>query len=134
MSLCFIVCAAVSPLLLFFQEEVPPLSGGRTLEEAMVVVASQGVEEEALSGGITKGVGQPMQGIQIFQDPKALKPPTFQNPQFEQTPSPIQTVLPQMGSSTKTLGGALLSKQMSELCSLIIVFNPSSFASPFSLS
>ena len=89
MSLCFIVCAAVSPLLLFFQEEVPPLSGGRTLEEEMVVVASQDVEEEALSGGITKGVGQPMQGIQIFQDPKALEPPTFQNPQFEQTPSPI---------------------------------------------
>ena len=55
----------------------------------MVVVASQGVEKEALSGGITKGVGQPMQGIQIFQDPKALEPPTFQNPQFEQTPSPI---------------------------------------------
>ena len=100
----------------------------------MAVVVSQGVEEEAPSGGITEGVSQPMQGIQIFQDPEALEPPAFQNPQFKQTPSPIQTVLPQMGSSTKTLGGALLSKQTSELCSFIIEFNPSSFASLFSLS
>ena len=73
----------------------------------MAVTASQGVEEEALSGGITKGVGQPMQGIQIFQDPEALEPPAFQNPQFKQTPSPIQTVLPQMGLSTKNLGGCI---------------------------
>ena len=38
----------------------------------MAVVASQGVEEEAPSGGITEGVGQPMQGVQIFLDPKTL--------------------------------------------------------------
>ena len=100
----------------------------------MATVAFEGVEEEAPSGGITEGVGQPMQGVQIIQDPETLELPTFQNPQFEQTPSPIQTVLPQMGSSTKTLGGALLSKQTSELCSFILVFNPSSFMSPFSLS
>ena len=73
----------------------------------MVVVASQGVEEEAPSGGITEGVGQLMQGIQIFQDLEALEPPAFQNPQFEQTPSPIQTVLPQMGSSTKNPEGRI---------------------------
>ena len=60
MSLCFVVRVAVSPLLLLFQEEVPPPSGGRTLEEEMAVVASQGVEEEAPSVGITEGVGQPM--------------------------------------------------------------------------
>ena len=100
----------------------------------MAVVVSQGVEEEAPVGGIIEGISQPMQGIQIFQDLEALEPPAFQNPQFKQTPSPIQTVLPQMGSSTKTLGGTLLSKQTSELCSFIIVFNPSSFASLFSLS
>ena len=100
----------------------------------MAAEASQGVEEEAPSGGITEGVGQLMQGVQIIQDPETLELPAFQNPQFEQTPSPIKTVLPQMGSSTKTLRGALLSKQTSEFCSFIIVFNPSSFASPFSLS
>ena len=100
----------------------------------MAAVASEGVEGKAPSGGIIEGVGWPMQGIQIFQDPEVLEPPAIQNPQFEQTSSPIQIVLPQMGSSTKTMRGALLSKQMSELCYFIIVFNPSSFASPFSLS
>ena len=100
----------------------------------MVAAASQGVEEEAPSGGIIKGVGRPMQGVQIIQDPETLKLPAFQNPQFEQTPSPIKTVLPQMGSSTKTLKDTFLSKQTSEICYFIIVFNLSSFASPFSLS
>ena len=100
----------------------------------MAAAASHGVEEEALSGGITKGASLPMQGVQIIQDPETLELPAFQNPQFEQTSSPIKTVLPQMGSSTKTLGGAPLSKKTSELCSFIIAFNPTSFASPFSLS
>ena len=70
----------------------------------MAAAAFQGVEEKALSGGITKGAGQPMQGVQVTQDPETLELPAFQNPQFEQTPSPIKTVLPQMGLSTKTLG------------------------------
>ena len=100
----------------------------------MAAVTSQGVEEEAPSGGITEGISQPMQGVQVIQDPETLELPTFQNPQFEQTPSPIKTVLPQMGSSTKSLGGALLSKQMGELYSFIIAFNPISFVSLFSLS
>ena len=60
----------------------------------MVAAASQSVEEEAPSGGITEEVGQPMQGVQVIQDPETLELPTFQNPQFEQTPSPIKTVLP----------------------------------------
>ena len=106
---------------------------GRTLEEEMAAMASQGVEEEALSGGITEEAGQPMQGVQVIQDPETLELPAFQNPQFEQTSSPIKTVLPQMGSSTKTLGGAPLSKKTSELCSFIIAFNPIPFVSPFSL-
>ena len=38
-----------------------------------------------------------------------------------------------MGSSTKTLGGASPSRQMGELYSFIIMFNPISFVSPFSL-
>ena len=53
--LMLVVCAAVSPPP-FFQEEVPPPSNGKTLEEEMTAVASQGVEEEAPSGGITEGV------------------------------------------------------------------------------
>ena len=60
----------------------------------MAAVTSQGVEEEAPSGGITEGISQPMQGVQVIQDPETLELPMFQNPQFEQTPSPIKTVLP----------------------------------------
>ena len=100
----------------------------------MAVTASQDVEDEALSGGITEGASLPMQGFQIIQDPETLELPAFQNPQLKQTPSPIKIVLPRMGSSTKTLGGAPLSKQTGEFCSFIIAFNHNSFASPFSLS
>ena len=53
---------------------------GRTLEEEMAAAASQGVEEEALSGGIIEEAGQPMQGVQVIQDPETLELPTFQNP------------------------------------------------------
>ena len=38
-----------------------------------------------------------------------------------------------MGLSIKTLGGASPSRQMGELFSFIITFNPTSFVSPFSL-
>ena len=41
----------------------------------MVAVASQGVEEEAPSGGITEEVGQPMQGVQVIQDPETFQLP-----------------------------------------------------------
>ena len=107
---------------------------GRTLEEEMATTTSQGVEKEAPSGGITEGASQPIQGVQVIQDLETLELPAFQNPQFEQTPSPIKTVLLQMGSSTKTLRGTPLSKQTGELCSFITAFNPISFVSPFSLS
>ena len=99
----------------------------------MAAAASHGVEEEALSGGITEEASQPMQGVQVIQDPETLELPAFQNPQFEQTSSPIKTVLPQMGLSTKTLRGTPLSKHTGELCSFIIAFNPISFVSLFSL-
>ena len=56
---------------------------GRTLEEEMATTASQGVEEEAPSGGITKGASQPIQGVQVIQDPEILELPAFQNLQFE---------------------------------------------------
>ena len=107
---------------------------GRTLEEEMATTTSQGVEKEAPSGGITEGASQPIEGVQVIQDPETLELPAFQNPQFEQTPSPIKTVLPQIGSSTKTLGGIPLSKQTSELCSFITAFNPISFVFHFSFS
>ena len=96
----------------------------------MAVAASQGVEEKALNGG--KEADQPMQGVQAIQDPKTFELPTSQGPQFKQTPSPIETVLPQMGSSTKTLGGASSFRQTGNLYSFIIVFYPISYGSFFS--
>ena len=63
----------------------------------MTVAASQGVEEEAPSGGITKEAGQPMQGVQAIQDLETFQLPVSQGPQSKQTSSPIRTVLPQMG-------------------------------------
>ena len=46
----------------------------------MATAASQGVKEEALSGGITEGASQPIQGVQVIQDPEILELPAFQNP------------------------------------------------------
>ena len=58
----------------------------------MAVVVSQGVEEEAPSGGIIEEAGQPMQGVRAIQDPETFQLPASQGPQSEQTPSPIRTV------------------------------------------
>ena len=44
---------------------------------------------------------------------------------------PYKLCYPRWGQVQKTLRGAFLSKQTRELCSFIIVFNPSSFASLF---
>ena len=60
----------------------------RTLEEEMVAAASQGVEEEAPSGGITEEAGQPMQGVQAIQDLE-----TFQLPS-SQCPNPSRLLVP----------------------------------------
>ena len=46
----------------------------------MATAASQDVEEEAPSGGITEGASQPIQGVQVIQDPKILELLAFQNP------------------------------------------------------
>ena len=46
----------------------------------MATAASQDVEEEALSGGITEGASQPIQGVQVIQDPEILELLAFQNP------------------------------------------------------
>ena len=88
------------------------------------------MEEEAFSGG--EEAGQPIQGIQAIQDPKTFELPLSRGPQFEHTPSPIKTVLPQIGSSTKTLGDASPSRQTGEIYSFIIVFNPISCGPFFS--
>jgi len=47
---------------------------GRVLEEEMVTalsVAFPGMEEEPPNGGMAEETGQPMQGVQAAQDPKA---------------------------------------------------------------
>ena len=96
----------------------PPMTG-RTLEEETVTtlsVAFPVVEEEPPSSDIAEEAGQPMQGVQVIQDPEASQLPTSQSPQLEQTPSPIRAVFPQKVLSTETLGGASLSKQIGEPC------------------
>ena len=90
---------------------------GRALEEETVAalsVAFPGMEQEPPSDGMAKEAGQPMQGVQASQDPKASQLPASQSPQLKQTPSPIRTVFPQTVLSKETLGSAFLSKQTSE--------------------
>ena len=51
---------------------------GRTLEEETVTalsVAFPGVEEEPPSSDIAEEAGQPMQGVQVIQDPEASQLP-----------------------------------------------------------
>ena len=70
---------------------------GRVLEEETVTTLSVvffGMEEKPHSGGMAEETGQPMQGVQATQDPKASQLPTSQSPLLEQTPSPIRTVFP----------------------------------------
>ena len=53
---------------------MPPPMTGRTLEEETIIVLSiafPGVEEEPPSGDTAKKVGQPIQGVQAIQGPKA---------------------------------------------------------------
>ena len=60
----------------------PPMTG-RTLEEETVTalsVALPGVEEEPPSSDIAEEAGQPMQGVQVIQDPEASQLPASQSP------------------------------------------------------
>ena len=94
----------------------PPMTG-RTLEEETVTalsVAFPGVEEEPPSSDIAEEAGQPMQGVQVIQDPEASQLPASQSPQLKQTPSLIRTVFPQTMLSKETLGSTSLSKQTGE--------------------
>ena len=80
---------------------------------------SKGKEEEAPIGGIAEETGQPMQDVQAAQDPEAPKLPASPGSHFEQIPSPVRTVLPQTGLSTRTLGGVSPSGQTGESFFLI---------------
>ena len=90
---------------------------GKILEEEAVTalfIAFPIMGEEPLSGGLVEETGQPMQGSQGSQDPKASKIPASQSPRLERTPSPIRTVFPQTLSDKGTLGETPLSKQTGE--------------------
>ena len=94
------------PLL---QMEVPPPMASMISEEEVVAVplaTLPSVEEEAPNGGMTKEVGQPMQGVQATQDPMAPQLPISQDPQPKQTFNPIKTVSPEPVLSKEPLGGA----------------------------
>ena len=55
-----------------------PSITGRTLEEETIValtVVFPGVEEEPPSSDIAEEAGQPMQGVQVIQDPEASQLP-----------------------------------------------------------
>ena len=91
----------------------------KTLGEETVTALSIAfpiVGEEPPSGGLGEETGQPMQGSQDSQDPKASKIPASQSPHLERTPSPIRTVFPQTLSDKGALGDTPLSKQTGEPC------------------
>ncbi|XP_030964511.1 ribosomal L1 domain-containing protein CG13096-like [Quercus lobata] len=67
--------------------------------------------EEPPTGGLAEETGQPMQGSQDSQDPKASRIPSSQSPHLERTPSPIRTVFSQTLSDKGALGDTPLSKQ-----------------------
>ena len=99
---------------------------GKTLGEEIVTALSVAfpiVGEEPPTGGLAEETGQPMQGSQDSQDPKASKIPTSQSPHLECTPCPIRTVFPQSLSDKGALGDTPLSKQTGEPCFLEIALH-----------
>ena len=99
---------------------------GKTLGEETVTALSVAfpiVGEEPPSGGLAEETGQPMQGSQDSQDPKASKILSSQSPHLERTPSPIKTVFPQTLSDKGALGDTPLSKQTGEPCFLKIALH-----------
>ena len=79
--------------------------GEETITALSVIFPVMG--EEPPAGEET---GQPMQGSQDSQDPKASRIPSSQSPHLERTPSPISTVFPQSLSDKGALGDTPLSK------------------------
>ena len=96
---------------------------GKALGEETVTalsVAFPTVGEEPPTGGLAGEIGQPTQGSQDSQDPKASRIPSSQSPHLERTPSPIRTVFPQSLSDKGALGDTHLSKQTGKPCFLEI--------------
>ena len=96
---------------------------GKALGEETVTALSivfPVVGEESPTGGPAEETGQPMQGSQDSQDPKASRIPSSQSPHLERTPSPIRTMFPQSLSDKGALGDTPLSKQTGKPCFLEI--------------
>ena len=89
--------------------------------------------EEPPTDDPAEETGQPVQGSQDSQDPKASGIPSSQSPRLERTPSPIRTVFPQSLSDKGALGDTPLSKQTGNPCFLGMALY-SSFFSNFFLS
>ena len=92
--------------------------GEGTITALSVVFPAMG--EESPTGDPAEETGQPMQGSQDSQDPKASRIPSSQSPHLERTPSPIRTVFPQSLSDKGALGDTPLSKQTGKPCFLEI--------------
>ena len=105
--------------------------GEETITALFVVFPVMG--EELPTNDPAKETGQPMQGSQDSQDPKASRIPSSQSPHLERTPSPIRTVFPQSLSDKGALGDTPLSKQTGNPCFLGMMLY-SSFFSNFFLS
>ena len=106
--------------------EVSPPTTDKALGKETVTalsVAFPTVGEEPPTGGLAGETGQPMQGSQDSQDPKASRIPSSQSPHLERTPSPIRTVFPQSLSDKGALGDTPLSKQTGKPCFLEIALH-----------
>ena len=80
---------------------------GKALGEETVTALSIAfpiVGEEPPTGGLAEETGQPMQGSQDSQDPKASRIPSPQSPHLERIPSPIRTVFSQTLSDKRRFG------------------------------
>ncbi|XP_050256098.1 uncharacterized protein LOC126701777 [Quercus robur] len=94
--------------------EVSPPVTGKVLGEETITALSvifPVMGEEPPTDDPADGIGQPMQGSQDSQDPKASRIPSSQSPHLERTPSPIKTVFPLSSSDKDALGDTPLSKQ-----------------------
>ena len=85
--------------------------------------------EEPPTDDPAEETGQPVQGSQDSQDPKASRIPSSQSPHLERTPSPIRTVFPQSLSDKGALGDTPLSKQTGKPCFLGITLYSIFFSS-----
>ena len=95
--------------------------GEETITTLFVVFPVMG--EEPPIDDPAEEIGQPMQGSQDSQDPKASRIPSSQSPYLERTPSLVRTVFPQSLSDKGALGDTPLSKQTDKPCFLEIALH-----------